>query len=176
MKFKVGDEVRVHKPRDLDESPTWISQMDEYDGRIVTLKKCSPTERYWEIGEWYYNEDWLELVTEEEKEMRKSQLQDGDIVEVRNGDRYIVFFGELRRKHGFLSLCDYSEDMTMNEFDSEFDIVKVKVQSAFPFKEIESKHIFWNWTRKKAIEVTMKEVEEKFGCKVKIIKGEKNDY
>lgn len=171
MKFKVGDRVEIHKPTDTSKPPCWVDKMDKYDGQVVTLENLNSSQKYWKIDEWCFNEDWL---IGEEKEMKKSQLQDGDIVEVRNGDRYIVFFGELKRKYEFLSLSNYSEDM-INDFDSEFDIVKVKVQSVFPFKEIESKHIFWNWTRKETIEVTMKEVEEKFGCKVKIVKGEKND-
>ena len=33
-------------------------------------------------------------------------------------------------------------------------------------------HIVWDWKREEAKEVTMADVEEKFGCKVKIIKEE----
>jgi hypothetical protein len=37
MGLEVGDEVIVHKPNNPDEYPTWVDDMDEYDGRVVKI-------------------------------------------------------------------------------------------------------------------------------------------
>lgn len=39
----------------------------------------------------------------------------------------------------------------------------------------EPNRIFWDWQREEIKEVTMAEVEEKFGCKVKIVKEEDDE-
>lgn len=35
--FKVGDRVVAHKPDDVDEAPSWVEQMDVFDGRELTV-------------------------------------------------------------------------------------------------------------------------------------------
>ena len=36
--FKVGDKVIIHKPDDTSESPGWMSKMDKWDGKEVTIE------------------------------------------------------------------------------------------------------------------------------------------
>ncbi len=35
--FKVGDVVIVNKPNDTEESPGWVSDMDEFDGKQTEI-------------------------------------------------------------------------------------------------------------------------------------------
>lgn len=36
--FKVGDRVVAHKPEDVDEAPSWVDEMDECDGKELTVE------------------------------------------------------------------------------------------------------------------------------------------
>ena len=91
----------------------------------------------------------------------KSDLRDRMVVETRSGhyDEHNLFH------HG------YNDDLTMSS-GANWDIIKV-------YKEVNNLCCFCNdgaygaldllWERKPIKEVTMSEVEEKFGCRVKII-------
>ena len=69
--------------------------------------------------------------------MKKQDLKFGNVVELRNGGKFIyIFTTEILqgRKRNFISLKDgfswitsnyYNDDLTLNENDKEFDIVKV---------------------------------------------------
>lgn len=86
-----------------------------------------------------------------------------------------------------IHLCDYDDDLTSDGLFSNdnYDIMAVRKTSDFGLKFSvpfifnlilysckEPDRIFWDWQREEVKEVTMAEVEEKFGCKVKIVKGE----
>lgn len=77
----------------------------------------------------------------------------------------------------------------LKEFDgplSDYDIMAVRKSSDFGlsysvplfifdvlfYSEKYERDIIWDWKREEIKEVTMADVEEKFGCKVKIVKGE----
>jgi len=176
MRFKVGDKVIIHKPIcTVGVSPSWVSEMDKYDARIVTLESQNPSGS-WKIKEdfWSFSENWMELVRG--KDMEKRNLGDGDVVELRNGEICVVFHDYLFEKEGSrVSLDPFREDLTNGGcIGKKFDIMKVCKKPPFPFDFYNEKPalILWDWVRKEAKEVTMAEVEEKFGCKVKIIKGE----
>ena len=66
------------------------------------------------------------------------------------------------------SLSDYNQDMTHSEFPY-LDIVSV--YDSYPYSADTPTKLLWE--RKEYKEVTMREIEEKFGCKVKIVKGDK---
>ena len=71
MKFKVGDIVKIRKPREGD--PDWIDgDMDKYDGFVGRVTKipehkssyCESWTVSYQIencGEWTFHEDWLTL-------------------------------------------------------------------------------------------------------------------
>ena len=103
--------------------------------------------------------------------MKKSDLKNRMVVEYRNGERRMVVddmlmgdsqYGELRCYDDNLN-CSVDDDMV------EYDIVKVfdKINT---FREKNSKYLVLLWDRSEVKEVTMSEIEEKFGCKVKIVK------
>lgn len=113
--------------------------------------------------------------------MKKSDLRSGMVVKVRSGIEYFVVIPDkydygtmfLMNKNGLT--CNesyYEEDLTDEEGDSDFDIMEVydaKVTGfSHAFNNLSSRLI---WKREEVKEVTMKEVCEKFGCKVKIVEG-----
>ena len=124
--------------------------------------------------------------------MKLSDLKTGMIVTWRNGVECVVMidyesqsdierkiFVNAKDKH-WLPFKYYGEDMKMmrdyEDFyfdDEEFDIVKVEVAThPYGFLDLEyersSRKLLWKEESIK--EVTMAEIEEKFGCKVKIVK------
>jgi len=107
--------------------------------------------------------------------MKKSDLKNQMIVECRNGLRYMVVDDIFVGYSSWLYLHAYDDELKckscrIGENCKDYDIIKVYSQ-AYSFAEgnffSEDKVI---WERSEVKEVTMSEVEEKFGCKVKIIK------
>ena len=115
------------------------------------------------------------------KEFTKSDLKNRMVVELGSGDRYILIDDRLLSKAGFLWLNThadkngalhqgYNDDLTMDS-GANWDIVKVyeEVNSL----NIDDDHPLYSlsllWERNSIKEVTMAEVEAKFGCRVKII-------
>lgn len=121
----------------------------------------------------------------------KSYLKTGDIVEFRNGVRAIFMWGRFMYEStldahldpciwpGVCSLDSYTRDLK-HFIHKEWDVVKVKYNPSFPvgrishYLDFKENLIIWDRIRPEEVkEVTMDEVEEKFGCKVKIVKEEK---
>lgn len=117
--------------------------------------------------------------------MTLNDLKDGMVVVLRNGDPYIVlknvfYYGDILAGYkNFwefyntqISLTRYNADMTFkNKSMDPFDIMEIYEKPEDIF------HAFFKkgkliWERKKHKEVTMQEIEEKFGCKVKIVGNE----
>ena len=117
--------------------------------------------------------------------MKLNDLKDGMVVVLRNGEPYIVLknafyygdilagyknFGEFYNTQ--ISLTRYNADMTFKSKNMDpFDIMEIYEKPEDIFHEFFKKGKLI-WKRKKHKEVTMQEIEEKFGCKVKIVGGE----
>lgn len=84
-------------------------------------------------------------------------------------------------KGGIINLDAYDDHLDYKEGDklSSYDIMAIS-NDPRSFKDIirimfgfvSENDIRWDWRREEVKEVTMKEVEKKFGCKVKIVKEE----
>ena len=109
--------------------------------------------------------------------MTLNDLKTGMIVTTRNGNSYIVmrdFLGDISVLAGisdnktisrqWINMIWYEQDLTCTDI-SRLDIISV--YSSDPCDIDVPKGLIWQ--RKEYKEVTMKEIEEKFGCKVKII-------
>lgn len=128
--------------------------------------------------------------------MRKSNLENGTIVELRNGDKYILLFNCC--KYGnkedlfislddgcYLKLSNYNENLN-DCSDKKLDIMKV-AQSDYVGDDIRN-HIInhndeWTWVRDKDEDesdnesetvMTISEIEEKLGISNLKIKKEEN--
>lgn len=102
-----------------------------------------------------------------------------------NLNPYNPFLANCNRPFGIItSLNYYKDDLTPPDSDSDYIIMAVKenpIRSAACLFEmltndnIDKDYYYWNWKREEIKEVTMSEVEEKFGCKVKIVKEEDDE-
>ena len=113
--------------------------------------------------------------------MKLDELKTGMIVETRNGSSHIVMrdfiddgdvlsglsFSD-KISNTWTSLSNYNQDMTNSRFP-HLDIMSVYASSVYS-ADTPTRLL---WERKEYKEVTMKEIEEKFGCKVKIIEEDK---
>ena len=110
------------------------------------------------------------------KEFTKSDLKNRMVVEYRNGKRRMVVDDVLVGNTQYGELKEYNDDLSWNggyngTFASVLDIVKVYSEiNVFEGKDDIVKLGTPIWERHEVKEVTMAEVEEKFGCKVKIVK------
>ena len=108
----------------------------------------------------------------------KKDLKNRMVVEYRNGERYMVVDDILLGDNYWCSLSQYSDDLTrkscrVGEVCSDYDIVKV-FPEIYYYSRMRTISVRNGdkilWQRHEVKEVTMTEIEEKFGCKVKIIK------
>lgn len=59
--FKIGDKIRVRKPEDVTESPTWEPEMDFATKGIQTIFKVSGGDIILEDGDgeiWFFSPNW----------------------------------------------------------------------------------------------------------------------
>lgn len=102
--------------------------------------------------------------------MTKSDLQDRMVVEYRNGEKRLVVGNVLMGQHMHGDLRNYTKQLKIKDADSGLDIVRVysPVSVLKCVNNPDTSEIVWE--RQEIKEVTMAEIEEKFGCKVKIVK------
>lgn len=164
MEFKIGDRVNNRGKGNgtviaLSGSNIGV-EYDEYFGG----HKC---ESYDEGRSGKSGYCWWKLEEDIKKiggNMKKEYLKDGDIVTLKNGDRLVLFSGgftDLEREgHWIDDLDDYEDDLrTCDRFYDEYDIVKVE-------RPVEYETVF---TRDDAVELTVDEISEKLGYKVKVV-------
>jgi hypothetical protein len=120
------------------------------------------------------------LVDEKEKQFKKSDLKNGDIVELRNGERYVYIEKYkdwsiysidndeviVNLKDGDYSrLADYNDDLRYEDRKNcKYDIMRILDMSEFCRKPK------WTWEREKTEEMTLEEVCQELGRDVKIVK------
>lgn len=178
-KFKVGDKVRIITDHPLkgtvvtivdigDSKPErYIVEREERDSKgDIYYIRCAP---------WYDHE--LELVEEDSKEIfTKADLKPGMVVEYRNGEKALYINGIFMEFNTWMNVTDFKEDLTYlhTKCDHYLDICKVYNSKAFTFKNLlDSDNMELIWERKdEAKEMTVAEIEEKLGYKVKIVDGE----
>lgn len=108
------------------------------------------------------------------KEFTKADLRNRMVVQYRNGERKLVVDNLLMDSHESDMLTVYNDDLTFKDrYRNEFDITRVypEVNTFEQMLLVEQKHEPI-WQRPETLEVTISEIEEKFGCKVKIVKDE----
>ena len=118
--------------------------------------------------DWGWTEEMLEPIS------LKDFLQNGDIVQYRNGDTGLfinsVFFGLSKN----VVINEYSDDLT-HQTKGNIDIIRISrfpkpckylIIEQFINNDLITKHEIWNEVP--STEMTMKELEKLVGCKIKI--------
>lgn len=166
-KFKVGDKVRVKKDlivgEHYDNGCYFNSDMKEYKGKQLTIKnvgECEGFSRY-DVKEnrWTFTDSMLEDIFR-----TIDDLQFGDILTLKNGEKYVFADGTIYGED-CLNDCDcyevedyYKDNLTREDDEHKYDITKVEREGQVIYE------------REEILEVTMKEVCEKFDQEVKIVK------
>ena len=176
MEFKVGDRVRIKSWEQMEKEFgmefDWIackcgfnSEMRHLCGRTATISeindyKVKLTDWSDDTGGlyWTISTDMIKLV--DTSKFTKSDLQEGDIVTDREGNKSIFLDDEL---YGTTIDLDGLTDELKDDKDySEYDIVKVerpiKYETVFERKEPE------------VIEMTVEEISRALGHEVKVVK------
>lgn len=175
-KFKVGDKVRVIEglvPGHRYNGLTFCSDMTRYMGKVYSIKYMYESGNYHLDG--IYNCIWsdamLELVNT--TPFTKADLKPGMVVEYRNGSKAVFINGIFMEKHGWMPISDYYDDL-INVRDlscsSHYDICRVYNSKAFAVDNLfKPECLELIWERKEVKEMTVAEIEEKLGYKVKVI-------
>ena len=106
------------------------------------------------------------------KEFKKSDLKNRMVVEYRNGERRMVVDDMLIGYSQYGDLGEYNDNLSCKvTLPGGLDIVRVYPEiNIFRRKFDKTELGIPIWERPEIKEVTMAEIEEKFGCKVKIVK------
>lgn len=105
-----------------------------------------------------------------ETEFTKADLKSGMVVQFRDGAQCLVV-DQCFISNRFHVPFDNVSDNLDGRYTTAKDIMRVYEPIFFlsDLSEVSTRKILWE--RDESKEVTMSEVEEKFGCKVKIVKG-----
>lgn len=177
--IKAGDKIKIISAQDEE------FNYSDVIGNIYIVKEIRESQigkKYAELKNsvykpYLYN---CELVDEKEKQFTKSDLKNGDIVELRNGQRYVYIEKYNDRfiystdsdevivnlKDGEYSrLGNYDDDLRYKgRGNCEYDIMKILDMSEFYKKQK------WTWEREKTEEMTLEEVCKELGRDIKIVK------
>lgn len=170
-KFKIGDKVRIKKFKTRPYHWNSEGEMDKYSGRVVAISKIIGREiRICEDGgKWSWNESDFAPA-----EFARANLEDGMMLELRNGLKMIWLYGH---KVGPQSWGSETHD-DLTGFRYETDIVKVGYPDMNKSIEGSLEHILnldfseILWERQEEKEISSEEafavLKEHYGCDVKI--------
>ena len=105
------------------------------------------------------------------KEFTKADLRNRMVVELRCGGFYLVVDDYLLSANGFMLLSQYNEELKFyeyNRYDKDWDIIRIYARTSY-LPSTTGSHLNKVWERPEIKEITITEIEEKFGCKVKIV-------
>lgn len=181
MKIKtIHDIKKLHEEGRLDKFVvnTKCNDMDyyAYDNKGETLLiwrvkidifNVENNSGIWYSGEGFINFKYIDLEATEklikgEKEMTKSDLKDGMVVETIIGSRRLVLDGKLIDKSGYIDLINYDDDLTRVE-NSDDNIIKIYKSNGRYIEEIFSNDvltILWERKKKSDAEIKLEQIQK----------------
>lgn len=168
--FKVGDKVKVKNNLVVNERYDGLlfsRDMTQYKGGIYEISKVDTDNSYHLKGcaDWWFSNSMLLAF-----KFTKDDLKEGDIVTLRNGDRLIYANGEFTDcsddNDNYLEyLSELEKNLTYEGNHRDNDIVKVERPTGY--------NTLFERQEEEVKEMTLKEVCEKLGYEIKIVKEEK---
>lgn len=125
MKFKIGDKVKVINCDSAGTDCANFNKVSTITNIISGVKYPYELKGITEV----FREEELELV---ERQFTKYDLQDGDLITYRNGDKAIKIKGKLRdlvgKTEGLLYISDITEELKyyIGSTNEQLDIIKVE--------------------------------------------------
>lgn len=192
MKYKIGDRVRIVRNREGQEYWNSLGGMDKYLGTTMTIidyyNGCDsyPIYRMKEDNcMWCWYEYMIEC-KEENKMFCKSDLANGDLLVMRNGERYVVMQEYATNKSdtwvgvntsGWCDPGSFEENLIHNGWSNDYDVVKVmrpafRYANPYHYDEKDYDVVFdRNEERKK---MTVEDIERELGYKIAVVDKEGN--
>jgi hypothetical protein len=172
-KFKVGDKVKVVK------NVTDVDFKDTFIGHIYTIKNIDSVRMFGQaygIGKNYvvYDNE-LELV--EPNSFTKSDLKDGMVVRTRDKGNFLVLGDVLLDDYEKINLDNYKSDLIHNaspilDIMAVYSVQTCAVEDIYDTMCVDNDCHKLIWERKeepKYKEMTVDEIEEKLGYKIKVV-------
>lgn len=186
--IKVGDKVEI--VNDIDE--TFYNKM--VFGAIYTVEDIrieKKTGKSYAILKETTDRPYLfncKLVNEKEKQLKKSDLKSGDMVELRNGQIYIFIKDAKRNQYDnptdifmgvnsyrCIPFSHYNDNLLNSKEGKSYDIMKMSdgfyisnIFRAYPSDTFKTPD--WVWEREETEEMTLEEVCKELGRDIKIVK------
>lgn len=170
MKFKVGDKVRVRKDLVENESYSGVvfaKAMKRFVGEIVTIDTVGITYKIKEDNDkwWHWTDEMFEP---NELNFTKSDLQDGMVVEYRNGKRRMVLGDKFIGEYHYLLINDFNDSLENNYSPDSVDKV-YKSYASNLLEYFDDENIELIWERNPAKKMTIAEIEKELGYKIEIV-------
>lgn len=185
VKFKVGDKVRLKEKVHSSVTSNFNRSMDKLKGTVLTISTVHDEEFEYGIvlegSMWSWSKDWFILEEScKEQGMKKEDLRTGWLIVDNNGevfkvlrgttDRYSADIAVNKSGHGWLYFSNLEDTL---EYERSREIVAI-YRPRGNFVNIHTYDLALCdkvWERPVKIqEVTMADIEAKFGCKVKVVK------
>lgn len=130
--FRVGDKVKIHKPKNINEWPNWISSMDVFDNKIGTVTAVMPFNSheyycYIDYESLSFNTNWLERIEDQQSD----SINPGDWVIIhkpKSTSKFPGWIGEMDQYDNTLQLVknvysSYEETLfSINYSDFRFNV------------------------------------------------------
>lgn len=179
MAYKVGDKVRIVSKWNKNTEENDEGKMDKYLGTVMTIRRVYVNrdgEAFYDMEEdagdrpfglgWNWNEHCIEELVEEAKGI-KFGINAGDVLTLDNGDKLVV----VEEYDGLKTVDIYkTNDNSLCEVSELDDKLVCRDGGEKVMKITRDGEVLYERPEEEVKEMTLKEVCEKLGYEVKIIK------
>lgn len=117
--------------------------------------------------------EYLKLI--KGREMTKSDLKDGMVVELRKGDKRLVLYTKLLSLNCYDNISSYTEDLKHKKYN-DYDIVKIYKGQAYRIDEIfKNVSLIWERKEKSESEINLEKIQKQIDILNKSVEEFKNE-
>ena len=185
MSYKVGDKVRVKSNLEAGKRYPIVSEsgaiesvfcnanMLQFAGKFCTIKRVIAEQEY-ELVEDKNGYIYCDSMFVGGVNMTLSDLKNGMVVKTRDGKLGMIHGARILFEKTHTLLTDYKMDLTRNDDYRQLDIIAIyrsdRPTSLNTFFRVDK--LIKLWERAPEVEMTVAQIEEKLGYKIKIVSEE----